>query len=156
MIVGTNKDLRMPCPSLQKRFEKAMAWLAAESWKGLPLGKHPIDGDDVFALISEYDSKLLSQGKLETHRVYADVQMVIEGEEWMFSRAEAGLETSVPYNADNDIDFRVGDSKGCDAIHMLPGQVVVLFPSDAHMPGISVDEQPKHIHKLVMKVRMTD
>lgn len=156
MIVGTNKDLRIPCPSLQKRFEKTMEWLAAESWKGLAPGKHPIDGDNAFALISEYDAKPLSEGKLETHRVYADVQMVIEGEEWMFSRPEQGLATAVPYNPDNDIDFREGDSQGCDAIHMIPGQVVVLFPSDAHMPGIRVGDCPKHIHKLVVKVRMTD
>ena len=49
----------------------------------LPAGKYPIDGDNIFALVSEYKTKSEAEGKLEAHRKYIDVQYVISGEELM-------------------------------------------------------------------------
>ena len=66
---------------LSKRIEKAFEYIRATDLKNIKPGKYEIDGENIFALISEYKTKSEQEGKLEAHRKYIDVQYVISGEE---------------------------------------------------------------------------
>ena len=49
----------------------------------LPDGKYEITGDRVYAMISHEQGRAVSDGKLEAHRNYLDIQYVISGDESM-------------------------------------------------------------------------
>ncbi len=120
--------------------------------KGGPLisDREEIDGDAIFALRQEYQSKPLSAGKWESHRRYADIHFIYKGEEQMGYAPVASLRETTPYDAKSDYALHEGSGR---QIHLSQGSFIILFPHEAHMPGIAVD-QPSPVHKVVIKVRL--
>lgn len=117
------------------------------------LGRHEISGDDIFAVVSVYDTKSLVDAKLETHREYADVQILLRGMELIFWAPAEGLSESVSYNSERDIAFWELCPR-MSAVTLYPGVLCLLFPSDAHMPQIALDDQFESVMKVVIKIRM--
>ena len=72
-------------------------------------GRYDIDGDTVYALVQEYDSKPKSEGFWEAHHAYLDVQYVASGAEHMGYRPVKGMEAN-PY--DEEKDFYTLDRRG--------------------------------------------
>jgi len=114
-------------------------------------GRYELDGDKVFALVQQYQSKPLSEGKWEAHRKYIDVQFVVSGAERIGWTPVDGLTLTESYNEIKDIAFYKGDG---DFVTVPAGTFVILFPEDAHMPGIAVDA-PAPVTKVVVKVRVS-
>ena len=131
------------------RIATALRYLLDADLAALTPGRHDIDGDDVFALIQEYDSKPREEGAWEAHRQYLDVQYVVSGEERIgfanTERLQAG-----EYDAEND--FLPLEGEG-DFLEMQAGTFMILAPQDAHMPGIALAD-PQPMKKVVMKVRL--
>src|SRR5690242_793874 len=65
----------------QKYWEEAFAFMENNDLEKLPKGKYPIDGNHVFATITEDATKDFDKTRWESHRNYIDLQYVIEGEE---------------------------------------------------------------------------
>jgi YhcH/YjgK/YiaL family protein len=145
---------------LGKRIEKAFEYINYTDLKNIQPGKYEIDGENIFALISEYKTKLESEGKLEAHRKYIDVQYVISGEELMgysplgnpaFAGATAGRQQILePYKEENDIMFFTGEKS---FVKVSSGMFAIFFPEDVHMPGINT-KKISDVKKLVIKVRI--
>ena len=86
----------------------------------------------------------------EAHRKYIDIQCLIEGVEIMgYSQIEK-LKVLSPYNEENDFLTLAGEPR---LILYNPKEFFILFPEDAHMPGISNGEKEK-VRKVVIKVRV--
>ena len=136
---------------LSKRIEKAFEYIKATDLKNIKPGKYEIDGENIFALISEYKTKLESEGKLEAHRKYIDVQYVIIGEELMGYSPLGNQQILDPYKEQNDIVFYTGDKS---FIKVSEGMFAIFFPEDVHMPGIA-SGRSSSVKKLVIKVRTT-
>jgi YhcH/YjgK/YiaL family protein len=100
--------------------------------------------------VQQYQTKPLAEGKWESHRKYIDVQYVEEGVERIGWTPVAGLTVTEPYDEAKDIAFYQGDG---DFVTVPAGSFVILFPDDAHMPGIAVDK-PSPVKKVVVKVRV--
>jgi len=132
---------------LGPRFARAFEFLHDTALAELAAGRHDIDGDKVFAIVSDYQTKTVEESRWEAHRRHVDVQCVASGSELI---GVAPLESLAldPYDEDNDILFASGDGQ---FVALVPGQFVVLFPEDAHMPGVSV-AQPAPVRKVVVKV----
>jgi YhcH/YjgK/YiaL family protein len=139
---------------LSKNFADAIAWLESKVWKDLPDGKFPIDGTRIHAMIMTYDSKPLSECAYETHRRYADIQILLEGTEAILYRDAAGLAVSKPYVADRDIEF-LGDGPAVSdqRVSLVPGMATFFFPEDAHKPCVA-QGTPTKVRKLVVKVEV--
>jgi len=152
MLFGDYSQLVVPGYLAQENLKRAVAWLASGAWKTLEDGKTVIDGDRIYALVSRYDSREERAGRFESHRKYIDIQMLIEGAEWIFVQPTVELPVSVEYDGQKDIDFRSGAIAGSHALLMTPSLAAVLFPEDAHMPCIAIDGKSSPIHKLVLKV----
>ena len=60
--------------NLGDRIQKSFDYIKQTNLKKLQPGRYDIDGDNIFALISEYQTKVESEGKLEAHKKYIDVQ----------------------------------------------------------------------------------
>jgi len=114
-------------------------------------GRHELDGDNVFAMVQQYQSKPLAEGKWEAHRKYIDIQYVAEGIERIGWAPIGRLTESEPYNEENDVAFYQGEG---DFVTVPTGSFVILFPEDAHMPGIAVDT-PGPVTKIVVKARVS-
>jgi YhcH/YjgK/YiaL family protein len=137
--------------NIGERISNSFEYIKATDLKTLPAGKYLIDGDNIFALVSEYKTKPESEGKLEAHRKYIDVQYVIEGEELMGYIPLGNQQILEPYKEENDIVFFTGDKS---FTKVSEGMFAIFFPEDVHMPGIMTNESST-VKKLVIKVRTT-
>jgi len=136
--------------NLSERIKKSFDYIMQTNLKELQPGKYEIDGNNIFALISEYETKSESEGKLEAHRKYIDVQYVIEGEELMGYSPLGNQQVLEPYKEENDIVFYKGEKV---FIKLTEGMFAIFYPEDVHMPGICV-EKKSPVKKLVIKVKV--
>ena len=60
---------------------RAFDYLVGNEYAGLQSGKHQIVGDEVFAIINEYETKPAEGGFYEAHRDYIDLQYMVSGSE---------------------------------------------------------------------------
>ena len=135
--------------NLGERISKAFDYIKKTDLKNLQPGKYEIEGENIFALISEYQPKPESEGKLEAHRKYIDVQYVISGEERMGYAPLNKQEIIEKYKEENDIMFFKGEKS---YTKVEEGMFAIFFPVDLHMPGINTGKS-SHVKKLVIKVR---
>jgi YhcH/YjgK/YiaL family protein len=115
-------------------------------------GKRLIQGDRLFAGVDCYETKSRAAAKLETHRKYVDIQMLLSGEEIIEVFEKQGLTVSVPYNPEKDAEFYQVPAKPCATITLEPGQFAVFLPEDAHMPCLMTGNSPEPVKKVVIKV----
>ena len=136
----------------KERWDKAFQWLKNTDLQNLGKARIDIDGDNVYALPSEYISKNEEDTRFEAHEVYADIQYVISGKELIGVTPKSELnEITEPYNPAGDIVFMtVNNFKDCPA---NPDKVFVLFPDDLHRPGLK-DGENAPVKKVVLKVKL--
>lgn len=136
--------------SIHPLFPKAFEWLKNISEKDLTTGRHTIAGDDLFALVSEYQTRPLVNGKPESHRKYADIQIIVSGSELVGWEPLEKQEIAEPFSDELDVVFY----KGSPALfQLITGMFAVFFPADVHMPCIEADSG-KTVKKVVIKVKV--
>jgi biofilm protein TabA len=130
-------------------FAAAFAFLRSIRGRTLTPGRHEIDGDRVFALISADQGKSAADARLEAHRKHIDIQYVVSGRENMgWRNADECGEILKAFNSETDIMFFADDPAVW--VTVPPGSFAIFFPSDAHAPMVSGDL----ISKVVVKVRI--
>ena len=147
-MIADRLDRAAQYAGLPKRIRTALEWLRATDLAALPVGRIDLEGDKLFALVQEYDTKPMSEGLWEAHRSYIDVQYVVRGVERMGYTPVETITVTKPYDADKD--YLNGTGPGA-FIEAPAGMVFVLWPGDAHMPGMRVDG-PVPVRKIVLKV----
>ncbi len=128
---------------LGKHFAAAVRFLEAGDFAALPVGKHEIDGENVFVLMQEYTQQEKEPG-YEAHDRYADIQLVIRGSErFLWGKGIPG-----PLNG----DFReVTQVEDAVEFTLREGQFVIFLPGEAHAPGLP-EKGPAVCRKAVVKV----
>lgn len=116
----------------------------------LAVGKHDIAGGG-FAIVSEYETTEPEDKKLEAHRKYIDIQYIAKGEEAIDVCPTAGLRVAVKYDESKDILF-FHDPDAIGGIILQSGSFAVFYPEDAHRPGLTMEEGPAPIRKIVVKI----
>ena len=134
--------------ALGPRIESALRWLQFTDLAHVTTGRHEIEGPRVFALVSEYETMPLDEGLWEAHRQHIDVQYVQSGEERVRYAHLATLEAA-PYDEDKDL-LRADGGPG-ELFLLKPDRFAILFPQDAHMPGL-VAGRRQHVRKIVIKI----
>ncbi len=133
--------------ALHPAFGRAFAFLRQKNLADLLPGRHDIDNDRVFAVISRGPGRQRSKAKLESHRKYIDIQYIIDGSEEMgWKPTDTCRDIANAYDADSDIQFF--NDKPTTWTAVLPGSFAIFFPPDAHAPLVSEGE----IHKVVLKI----
>ena len=87
------------------QWDKAFNFLKQPHLDALKPGKYQIDGDKVFATVSEGPSKSFEKSEWESHRQYSDIQYVIKGKEIIGVAPFAALTVREPYNTKRDVIF---------------------------------------------------
>ena len=86
----------------------------------------------------------------EAHRQYLDVQYIVEGQECVGWAPLDSLQLEGEFNTEKDIGFYAGP---VDFMRIGAGYCYVVFPEDAHMPGVHL-ETPNNFKKMVMKLKV--
>lgn len=134
---------------LGERLAAAFKFLRDNDCTQLPVGKIPIRGDEIYALVQDNTTKLRSEGVWEAHRKYIDVQFVAAGVEQMGYANVETLTVKKPYDA--QVDYGLFDGTG-SYVTVPAGSFTIFFPQDGHIPGSAVNEQPASVRKVVVKV----
>ena len=125
----------------------ALQFFASQDFSTATTGRHELNGDD-FYMINEYESS--AKALSEAHKDYIDIQILLEGEEYI---GVAPLtEDMVAVEAHAESDYWLYD---CDVarVAMKPGYFMALYPQDVHMPG-DIKDAPMAIRKIVGKIKV--
>ncbi len=103
-----------------------------------------------FALEQVYQSKLRPDAFFESHRKYIDVQVIVEGEEYIEVVDVAKLSLKEDHTPAKDlIVYHMIDY--ASAVRLGAGEAAVLFPVDGHMPAVAIKASAL-VRKIVVKV----
>lgn len=149
MITGNIHQLEL-VPYLPAKLPEAIEYVKANITADTPLGKHDVDGNNVFVLVSNDSTEAFEQRRAEYHAKYLDIQIVLNGVEGMtFSNLPAGT-PDTDWLADKDIAFlSAGEQE--KIFVMQPVDFVVFFPGEVHKPLCAVGE-PARVRKAVVKI----
>ena len=134
-------------------FSKAIEYALSTDLSSLEPGKHDIDGDNAFVIINEYMTKAAAECDPESHRKYADIQIMLSGAEKFGYMPLTDQEPAIPFAMDNDVAFYSQQTEALNYITLYPGQFIIFFPSDIHQPEVFL-HQPSPVKKAVIKVRV--
>ena len=115
--------------------------------------EYPIQGKDLFARVMSYDTRPVEEAKLEAHRIYADIQIMLAGSEIMEWFPASSAIVTTPYNEEKDVLFFQHIPNAPCRILARPGFFALFMPQDAHMPQLMAGNAPERIKKVVVKVR---
>lgn len=135
---------------LHKRFQKAFDFILRNDLNTIDLGKHTIEGEDVFAIVMEYTTQAADLCKSETHKKYIDIQFMISGAEHVGFTTLHSQEPTTPYNEEGDFMFYSLDKLPEFALNA--GHFAIFFPDDIHKTMIQTDKGPDTLRKVVIKV----
>ena len=146
MILDTVENYQL-YNSINERIAKGFDFLRTTDLDSLPSGKHDIEGDTIFALVQEYQTKPLNECKLESHKKYIDIQYVIRGEEMMGVTTQNNQKI-IEVNEEKDYTFYEGTTS---LVRVSKGMFTIFFPDDLHQPCVQT-ESAAEVKKVVIKV----
>jgi YhcH/YjgK/YiaL family protein len=137
--------------SMSAGVRKAFEYLRAADLRKLADGRHEIDGDRVFVLMQSYTTRPDIEARLEAHRKYLDIQVVLDGREVIYWAPIEGLEADGAYSDERDVIFYKGSVPG--AVTLASDCFAIFHPQDAHKPCCHWGA-PAAVRKAVFKVRL--
>ncbi|MEO6916493.1 MAG: YhcH/YjgK/YiaL family protein [Chitinophagaceae bacterium] len=135
--------------SLNKHFAAAFNYLSSTDFMNLEPGKHDIVPDELFAILSEYQTKASAGEEMEAHKKYIDIQYIVSGTEKM--GVALLKEQAISKSYSDEKDFLLYANAPDYFIELGAGQFVIFYPNDLHLPTIEVNG-PATVRKIVMKV----
>lgn len=152
-MIADHLDNVLVYGGLDKRIAAGLALLKENSVRQSLPGRYEIDGEDLFYIVDEYQSKPFEESRPEIHRKYLDIQYIVSGTECIGYATPNGLQEEQPYDSCRDIAFY----KYCpqmSRIILSAGMFAIFWPNEVHMPGRSAGSARQWIKKIVVKVRM--
>jgi biofilm protein TabA len=133
--------------ALQEGFAQAFEFLQRPGLETMAPGKHEINGDRVYAIVSKDPGRQRQDARLEAHKKYIDIQLVLSGSDEMgWKSISLCRQPAGDYSPESDVRFYADDPDAWIAV--ASGMFAIFFPEDAHLPMISSGL----IHKIVVKV----
>lgn len=128
---------------------KALDYIENTDLNELELGKHFIDGDNLFVNIVDSQLKTPEQARLEVHDVYIDIQVPLSmPENFGVKPRRECAEPDGEFNTEKDILFF--KDKDWTTVTVKPGEAITFDPETAHAPLIGEGT----IHKAIFKVKV--
>ncbi|MCC8138702.1 MAG: YhcH/YjgK/YiaL family protein [Lachnospiraceae bacterium] len=129
--------------------ETALAWLEKSDYSVLEKGNGPLEiGGGVTVNLSHVALKKYKDW--EAHKKYADLHFCIEEGEVISCKDAKLVRDFGEYSEQKDIMFAPATNDGV-RVPMRMGDFVVVYPEDAHMPGVAIGEE-KTVRKIIVKI----
>jgi biofilm protein TabA len=150
MILGDLAHWRLHADA-HPLFPAAFAWI--ESLRpDAPAGKFPL-AEGLVGGIDRYRTAPAAEKAWEAHRFHGDIQLLLAGEELCGFGALDGLAVTRPYDPLKDTEKYGPHPRPGPALRLVPGRFAILFPGEAHQPGVTAGDAPCDVVKVVVKFR---
>lgn len=154
MIYGELKNFEQEKAAFSPALQKGLLYLKNTDFSALTVGRHDIEGDTIFALVSEYVTEPKEIRRPEAHQKYIDIQYLALGEEMIgCSLLSPVYEVLQDELALKDLIFYKEVSAEIDML-LKPGVYAVLFPNDVHRPCCML-RSPAKVKKVVVKIALS-
>lgn len=133
-------------------YVKAQEFIASTDLMSLPLGKHVIDGDNLWVNIVDAAQKDTSTARYEAHDDYIDIQIPLSGPESFGVKPRSScVSPDGMFNREKDIIFFNDPIQATEIIPVTPGEQITFGPDTAHAPQIGLPGST--VLKAIFKVR---
>ena len=115
--------------------------MSTEDFKKLPVGRYEIEGDDIFALVQDQTTGLVSEKKAESHGNYIDIQFLMSGEEMQGYAPLTASAVGKQVEGKDNIFYDVLENE--QFVHLKAGDFTIYFTNDIHrdkIPPMSAKE----------------
>lgn len=137
--------------ALHPLFPRVFEYMRDTDLLALAPGRYPIVDKQLFVIVEDVAGRTREDAKLECHRRYIDIQLVLEGGEEMGWKALADCVQPVSdYSEEKDIRFF--HDAPASWVAVPPGHFCIFFPEDAHAPLVSGGRVRKAIFKIAVPV----
>lgn len=103
----------------------------------------------VTASVKVYSPRERADSRYESHDRMADIQAVLEGDEYLEVTPLSGKEKETLHDKEQDLIFYASHPEGT-RVHLVPGLFALIMPGEAHMPGVMAGSAK--VRKLVVKI----
>jgi len=132
-------------------FRAAFEWLGVHAATAEAGTAVPVAGDRVVARPARYVPHPFDPERFEHHRRFIDVQYVAEGEETVRVGDAAEMRRVGAFDEAADVGFLAGEG---ESVRLRAGEFLVLWPHEAHQPGVAPGPDPAEVRKVVVKVAL--
>lgn len=133
--------------TLHPLFARAFDYIRDTDLFALAPGRYNIAGDDLIAIVEQVQAKTKEVARLEAHRKYIDIQLVLQGDETMGWKPLADCLNPVSEHS-MEKDIRFFHDAPASWVAVPPDHFCIFFPEDAHAPLVGNGT----IRKVIFKV----
>ena len=131
---------------IHPRLDRALDLLTAETLQAIGTERQSIEGDALFATRFDVTTCADESRLFEYHRRYIDIFTLMQGCE----RVDIASPEAIAVTAHSG-DYWGGKGTPEQSLILTPGRFLILFPGDAHRPGMSAAET-ENISRIVFKI----
>ncbi|HEY5993893.1 MAG TPA: YhcH/YjgK/YiaL family protein [Gallionellaceae bacterium] len=135
--------------ALHPLFQRAFDYIRDTDLYHMAPGRYPILGDDLIVIVEQVAAKTREQARLEAHRKYIDIQLVLEGDEAMGWKPLADCHNPVGEHS-MEKDIRFFHDAPSSWVAVPPDHFCIFFPEDAHAPLLGSGQIKKVIFKVAV------
>jgi len=134
--------------SYNEKFNVVCDFLEKNDLESLPMGRTDLE-DGIFVNVSEYEPYAAGD-KWEAHKRYADLQVVVSGDECMDGAALCACIGAGEYHEEDDYMFYDKCIGSIATVKAVAGTFAYFAPTDPHRPGIryTSDKVKKAVFKI--------
>lgn len=147
MIIDSLKGLER-YTSFHPHFQKAFDFIRKEKLEQLPVGLHPIEGDELLCQIWEGDATTRENATLMAHDSYIMIHLLLEGSEIIAHKDRSNCDAEQALYKESE-DLLLFKEQGENLVSLSPGNLAILFPHDAYTAAIGNGP----IKKAIIRVR---
>ncbi len=132
--------------------KEAIDYINTHDLSELPDGITKINGDDLYVNVQEVQEKDIKESGIESHELYADLQIMLRGGEKMGYKCVSDL--SSPREERPSSDVKLYDmEEGVSWQDIKEGMFAIFLPQDGHAPGVRLGNDTVS-RKAVFKIRL--
>ena len=149
MVFGNIRDLK-DFGYLEENVRKCFDYAREHDLLSYEKGSHPIDGDELFVNIVEYETTTPENRFWEAHRQYLDLHFMLRGPEQIDVNFIDNMEQKEFVEKD---DFLHLEGEPNSHVVLNAGDFLLCYPADAHRTAVQVGA-PATIKKAIFKIRI--
>lgn len=151
MIIGLLSDVSAKRSIFPAVFVRAIQALQKLDLLTIEPGRHELEGDKLFFLIQDVETRTFDESKSEAHGKYADIQMPLTAtERYGYALPQTGLVAIEDCLEAKDFAF-YNNVKNEFFMDVEPGTFILFTPGELHRACLSTGEKTK-LRKAVVKI----
>lgn len=155
MIIGNLKTIDKELKFYPRGIRKGLEFLITQPLVDLEVGKvYPIEGDKIFAKVSEYETEEKKLRRAERHEKFIDIQCIAAGAEKI---GTGRIENTGSISEDNLIQndaVKYKDMQDDLFVTLYAGTFAIYFPWDVHRANCNPAHTSVKVKKVLVKVSM--